>query len=208
MKTLYHIICDLTRARSGQGVPIKDKNGKVLLTAENQERRWVEHFKDMLNQQMPPKLFAFNSPAPDKDLAVNLNYITTTETTASIHLLKNNKVPGLDIISAQILKHGGPSIVEQLTTLLNRCWATAQVPENWQRGVIIKLPKKINLADCNNWRGITLLSVPEKVFCIVLLRRLREAVDKTLREEQAGICCGLSCSDQIFTLRNIIEQSL
>ncbi|XP_016336376.1 uncharacterized protein LOC107684595 [Sinocyclocheilus anshuiensis] len=110
--------------------------------------------------------------------------------------------------SIEILKHGGYPIVEQLTTLLNTCWATAQVPEDWQRGVIIKLPKKGHLAVCNNWRGITLLSVPGKVFCIVLLRRLREAVDKKLREEQAGFRCGRSCNDQIFTLWNIIEQSL
>ena len=72
----------------------------------------------------------------------------------------------------------------------------------------VKLPKKGNLTDCKNWRGITLLSVLGKVFCIVLFRRLIGAVENILREEQAGFRRGRSCSEQIFTLRNIIEQCI
>ncbi len=116
-KTLYRIIRDLTRTRRGQGAPIKDKNGKA------------GHFKDMLNQSMSTELLAFNPPALDKDLAVNLDAITKTETVITIRQLKNYEAPGLDMISAEILKHGGHPI-KQLTTLLNTCWATAEVLED------------------------------------------------------------------------------
>lgn len=37
--------------------------------------------------------------------------------------------------------------------------------------------------DCTNWRGITLLSVPSKVFCKVI--RLSSAIDEIIRKEQA-----------------------
>ena len=74
--------------------------------------------------------------------------------------------------------------------------------------MIITLPKKGDLSNCNNWRGITLLSVPGKVFCAVLLNRLKDSIDLKLREEQAGFRSGRSCSEQILTLRNIIEQSI
>jgi len=49
------------------------------------------------------------------------------------------------------------------TTLLDKLclWSSF----DWRNGVIIPLPKKGDMADCNNWRGITLLSVPGKVFC-------------------------------------------
>ena len=46
------------------------------------------------------------------------------------------------------------------------------------------------------------------MFCSVLLNRLREHVASRLREEQAGFRRGRSCSEQIFTLRTIIAQSL
>ena len=67
--------------------------------------------------------------------------------------------------------------------------------------------KKGELSNCNNWQGITVLSVPGKVLCSVLLNRLKDDLDKRLWEEQAASRSGRSCSEQILTLRNIIEQS-
>jgi len=53
------------------------------------------------------------------------------------------------------------------------------------------------LRDCNNWRGVTLLSVPGKVMCSIILDRIKVSVDKTLRQQQAGFRTGRSC-DQIL----------
>ena len=79
------------------------------------------------------------------------------------------------------------------------------IPVDWTKGLIVTLPKKGNLQFCDNWRGITLLSVPSKVFCRILLGRLDSAIDMRLREEQARFRKGRGCIDQIFTIRNIIE---
>ena len=54
--------------------------------------------------------------------------------------------------------------------------------------------------------GITLTSVPSKVFGRVLIDRIRDGVNSKLREEQAGFRGGRSTVEQIFVLRNIIEQ--
>ena len=42
----------------------------------------------------------------------------------------------------------------------------------------------------------------------MILFRLRDAVNKGLREEQCGFRKGRGCVDQIFTLRLIIEKCL
>ena len=73
---------------------------------------------------------------------------------------------------------------------------------------LVKLPKKEDLHDCKNFRGISLLSVPSKILNRVILERLREAVDTRLRDNQAGFRKGRPYADQITTLRIIIEQSL
>ena len=80
------------------------------------------------------------------------------------------------------------------------------MPEDWTEGVIVKIPKKGALSNCNNWRGITLLSIPSKILAKIIITRITEAVDQRLRKEQAGFRKGRRCTDQIFTLRNIIEQ--
>ena len=93
-----------------------------------------------------------------------------------------------------------------LANLLNTVWQKQEVLINWRDGIIIPLPKKGDLSDCDNWRGITLLSVPGKVFPSIVLSRLRDGVEMHLRTEQVGFRPGRSCNDQIFALRQIIEK--
>ena len=64
------------------------------------------------------------------------------------------------------------------------------------------------MSQCSNYRGISLLSVPGKIFNRVILNRLKNAVDPRLRDNQAGFRRNRSCTDQIATLRIILEQSL
>ena len=85
-------------------------------------------------------------------------------------------------------------------------WNSENIPNQWQKGLIVKIPKKGDLGTCDNWRGITLLSIPSKIFTKILLNRIENEIDKKLREEQAGFRRNGGCIDQIFTLRNIIEQ--
>nr|KAG5708708.1 hypothetical protein BaRGS_034925 [Batillaria attramentaria] len=89
-----------------------------------------------------------------------------------------------------------------------KIWEKEEVPAQWKEGIVIKLPKKGDLRDCSNYRGIMLLSVPGKVLNRILLERMREAVDPMLRDQQAGFRRNRSCADQIASLRIIVEQSL
>ena len=60
--------------------------------------------------------------------------------------------------------------------------------------------------ECGNYRGISLISVPSKVFMRVLLNRMKPKIEEGLREEQAGFRGGRSTVDQIFSLRQILEK--
>ena len=95
-----------------------------------------------------------------------------------------------------------------LTNLFDTIWDKETISSDWGKWLIIKILKKCDLQVCDNWRGITLLSIPSKVFCIILLGRTETALDKKLRQEQAGFRKRRGCTDQIFALRNIIEQTL
>ena len=134
--------------------------------------------------------------------------ITVEEIASAIKQTKGNRAPGEDRVTADMLKADPHLSAQMLVKLLNQAWGEEKVPDDWKKGIIVKLPKKGDLSVCGNWRGINLLSVPGKIFCRVLLQRIRQGVDKRVREEQAGFRCGRSCTDQIFVLRNIVEQSL
>jgi len=86
---------------------------------------------------------------------------------------------------------------------LIRCKA----PSDWKRALLAKIPKKGDPSICDNYRGIPILSVPYKVFCRMLLMRMQEGVEKKLRQEQAAYRRGRGATEQIFILRNILQQS-
>ena len=83
-----------------------------------------------------------------------------------------------------------------------------KVPSDWKRSLIVKIPKKGNLTICDNYRGISLLSVPSKIFCRILIDRIKMGVDEKLRQEQSGFRQGRGTLEQMFTLRNILEQCM
>ena len=62
------------------------------------------------------------------------------------------------------------------------------------------------MTDCDNWRGITLIPVIMKIFGSAIINRIRVGVDNKLRNEQAGYRQSRNTTEQIFVLRNIIEQ--
>lgn len=94
-----------------------------------------------------------------------------------------------------------------LQRILQDIWNKENILDDWKKEVIIKLPKKGDLGDCNNLRGITIFSLTSKVFSRIILQRITAAVDDRLRQEQAGFRKGKSCVDHIFVLRQILEQS-
>ena len=82
-----------------------------------------------------------------------------------------------------------------------------RVPQEWADATIIPIPKKGNLSDCNNWRGIALLDVVGKVVARVIQERLQRPAEQELPESQCGFRKGSSCSDMIFTVRQLMEKA-
>ena len=137
-----------------------------------------------------------------------MNRPTKHEIKRAINQLKNGKAAGPDGVPAEAIKADTNISVDMIYNLLGKIWNEESVPSDWKHGHIIKQPKKGDLGECKNWRGITLLSVPSKILNRILLERMKLAVDTYLRDEQAGFRQNRSCTDQITILRIIIEQSL
>ena len=76
-------------------------------------------------------------------LNVNVDVITEEETASAISKMKKNKAAGLDEITAELMKAGRQTIIYTLTTLLNTCWTTKMVLDEWSKDIIVKLPKKV-----------------------------------------------------------------
>ena len=185
---------------------MKDDNGKVITREVDQRKHWAEHFKQLLNR--PPPTTRPTIPQPEAELPVDASPPTKAEVLKAIMTLKSGKAAGPDGIPAEALKMDPETTANLMTPLLQKVWEEGKVPADWKKGYLFKLPKKGDLSQCKNWRGIMLLSIPSKILSRIILERLKYALDDKLRQEQAGFRRNKSCTDQIATLRIIIEQSL
>ena len=108
--------------------------------------------------------------------------ISRGEVTDVVKQLHSGKAPGVDEIRPEMLKALGVEGLSWLTRLSNVAWKSETVPKEWQTGVVVPLFKKGDQRVCVNYRGITLLSLPGKVYSKVLERRVRPIVEPQIEE--------------------------
>ena len=166
MKTLYNITKQLGGRKTNSNRPVKGKDGHVLSKLAEQLDRWREHFIELLSGTAvttPPLI------EEGEDLEVNLGPISKEEITRAIGKTKSGKAPGPDNIPPEVLKADAAVTADILLDLFQEAWDKEEVPQEWRQGYIIKLPKKGDLGECKNWRGIQLLSLPSKIFTRIIL---------------------------------------
>lgn len=207
LRVLYETTKKLSGRHNTTAKPVKDKNGRLLTAPMDQMKRWHEHFNELLNIQADSTVSDAFSPARvPRVQRINSAAPTVREIEEAIASMKSNKSPGIDQITSEMLKANPKISAQLLHPIFKKIWEDEVFPDDWLQGILVKVPKKGDLSDCDNWRGIMLLCCPVKVFCRVLLNRFEKKVDETLRNAQAGFRSGRSCVDQINTLRIIIEQ--
>ena len=186
--------------------PIRYKNGTVLTGVDKQLNRWADHFGELLNRPIPQ--YQPDIQPAEEDILIDCNKPTTEESKRAIGHIQNGKAAGPDSIPAEALMGDVTTSVEMSYSLFEKIWEKEEIPAEWKEGYLIKIPKKGDLSRCDNFIGITLLSVPGQVLNRIILERMKGEVYKILREKQAGFRQDRSYADQIATLRIIVEQSI
>ena len=194
--------------KKGGRAPVRNANGVLITSEEHIKERWCEHFKLVMNKSMDAEDLndPIIIPEPEEEIEVTMNEITMHEMKRALKKLKNWKAPGPDGITSEMLKADEDGTAQVMLKFIRRIWDAEMKPQEWECGTIIKIPKKGDLKDCGNWRGITLTSIVGKLLSLIVLQRIQDALDRRLRDEQAGFRKARGCSDQIFVIRHIIQQ--
>ncbi|CAC5368428.1 unnamed protein product [Mytilus coruscus] len=95
--------------------------------------------------------------------------------------MKSGKAAGIDGLQVELLKADINTATVILHGLFKDIWEENKIPEDWAKGLIVKLYAE---------------------------ERIDSELDDKLRQEQAGFRKGKGCIDQIFALKNIIEQCI
>ena len=168
---------------------------------------FTEHFKK-LNESS-------DNCEPVSDLDESLennnilnNPINEDEIIFAVKHLKNNKAAGLDSIKNESIKKSLSIMLPVYLKLFNLILDSGVVPSAWNYGLIKPIYKKDgNILDPDNYRGISILSNLGKVFTAILNNRIVKFLDdkSVIGYEQTGFRKGFSTSDNIFTLKCLLD---
>ena len=199
-KRFWTTIRRLRRGKQCSVNTVYGADGALLTSPRDVVDRWKEYFEDLLNptdtssgEEAGPGCSGAGSP------------ISGAEVAEVVKKLLGGRAPGVDEIRPEFLKALDVVGLSWLTRLYNIAWTSGTVPLDWQTGVVVPLFKKGDRRVCSNYRGITLLSLPGKVYSGVLERRVRRTVEPQIQEEQCGFRPGRGTVDQLYTLSRILE---
>ncbi|XP_064073992.1 uncharacterized protein LOC135193837 [Vanessa tameamea] len=196
---------DLSIGQS-QLAKLKREDGRVAST-KLELLKEIERFYGQLHTSVTKPV---KSSAEDTRAKLTRHYtedipdISLCEIRMALEQLKNNKAPGEDGITSELLKADGTPVLEVLQKLFNTVLFEGITPEAWNSVVVLFFKKgDKTLRSHKNYRPILLLSHVYKQFSRVITNRLTRWFDNFQPPEQAGFRKGYSTIDHIFTLRQI-----
>jgi len=136
--------------------------------------------------------------------------ITIDEVMQTVQQLPNNKACGPSGISYEMIKHLGTDMLTALTSLLNRCISTQNVPKQWKNSRIYPISKKPQFdGNLNNTRPISLIEHTKKLYTKILTNRLTYVLTThpILNPHNYVALPGNSTNNPIHILNNFIEDA-
>jgi hypothetical protein len=152
---------------------IKDENGNLLADPQSVLNRWKNFCNKVLNvhgvHNARQDIQTAEPLVPDPSLV---------EVETAIGKLKSYKSPSTDQIPAELIKAGGETLYSEIHKLVCSIWSKEELPQQRKESVMLPIHKKGDKTDCNNYRGISLLSTAYKIVSNILLARLTPYVNE------------------------------
>ena len=211
------------RNSKSSGVSAIKRTDKVVVHEMDQVLMvWAEHFKkigtpkeatnyDQRHFDFVTDFVARHNDANDLDQFLTEPF-TMEEVHKGIKTLHLGKAPGFDNVMTEHLLYAGPMVVYLLCDLYNGICTREYIPLCFKRGIQVPLYKGKDtcVLDPNNYRGITLLSIFNKLFEVLLWQRLKPWwVENRVISELQGACRGgASCLHTAFNLKETVATSM
>jgi hypothetical protein len=152
----------MTNTAVNSNAAIRSKTGNIVTEVQGQLERWREHFIEVLSSEGSE---ADDTPLHSSpELQISTRPPLKLELPQAIRKTKNQKAAGAVRIPAEVLKVEPNVSADMLYPLFLDIWNEERFPSDWKDGSIVKIPKKGDLKNCSNRRGITFLATVSKIF--------------------------------------------
>eukprot|EP00759_Apiculatamorpha_spiralis_P049216 PhF_6_TR44202/c2_g1_i5/m.67838 len=152
---------------------------------EDRTRKFHLHFEKLFKSTAPEfhleKILSESIQTHPSHIRWKSGPVEERELVEALGSMKTGKATGKDGVPAEILKV--PALFDHVRRVLDDMLTLEDV---FIQSLINPIPKKGDLSDTGNWRGIVLLPHVTKLYNRILMQRIRSAVDSLMKHSQNG----------------------
>ena len=193
---------------------LKNKEGQKATSDEENAAILRPHLTKLYNTHEGSLMFdpSVLETLPQGELMHELDDPPThKEAESALKALSNGKAAGLNGLPIEVYKviwfHSATG-ANILLDILCEFWNNGNITEGWIKAKLRLLPKKGDLSDANNWRGIMLLDCFAKWVGSILGNRLKAVFEKVGMESQNGFRPDRGCTDGLFTVKLALQKCM
>ena len=211
--SMWKVINGFTRECSTNNMPTCDqfydhfRNKSLQKSNERFDYNYENEAIQFLdtNQQVNPINWHY-----DIDFEILNKDFDEHEVLNAISKLKNGKSPGPDGIIPEFIKNAKSVFSSNLTQMFNYFIEHRLFPASWAEGLRNPIFKAGDSFNCSNYRGITVLSMFEKIFEIVILNRLEFISESFQKKDRynTGFSKGSRTCDNNFVIMGLVQRQL
>lgn len=195
------------RDKSEWATTIKNKRGRELTRRPDIIQEATRFYKELYSSNsIPLNVTKQSIGSVDQKIAEPQGFLKS-EIEYAITTQKNDKTPGNDNITNEVLKSLCFAISKPLQLLFDSILNTESTPEQWSKSIITLLHKKGDRDNIGNYRPISLMTNIYKIFSKVILNRIYKTLDESQPREQAGFRKSYSTIDHLQVTTQIIEKA-
>ncbi len=164
-------------------------NGNNLYSPQDIADAFAEHFSSVFSESSS----TFSSGTVGKTKGdVQVRNIQTWEVEDALNKLKPKRTLGPDGVPQYIYKACKEFFIQPLTYIFNLILQSSKFPSCWKVSKITPIPKNNQLNEIVNYRPISILPVPAKVFETIMHRRIYDQIRSQISDSQHGFIEGRS----------------
>ena len=205
--TISRIKKGMTKTKPCAERNMKKPDGSIASSPQENAEVFKDHFKKLFSRS-PSHENSVTDDLPQLPVFEGLDHAPTDEEIVSATKKLKNKAPGSSGLCSQVWKSmlDSPDAFSILKAAILDFWEKENSPEEWDIGLLTILPKKGDLSNPGNYRGIVLLETLYKIAAIILHDRLQPVIESIDHEEQCGFRSLRGCPDGIFTVKMAIKK--
>uniref|UniRef100_A0A670IGU3 Reverse transcriptase domain-containing protein n=1 Tax=Podarcis muralis TaxID=64176 RepID=A0A670IGU3_PODMU len=152
-------------------------------------------FSDKENNARPEE-FGANDSAEETLPRITKEIVQ--EYLASLDVFKS---PGPDELHPRVLKELTEVISEPLAVIFENSWRTGKVPADWRKANVVPIFKKGKREDPNNYRPVSLTSIPGKILEQIIKQTVCEHLERNavITNSQHGFLKNKSCQTNLIS---------